>query len=159
MNVQKIDFEKLSLPHWTEAEKKNAAVVADFIQHLMNEHDFDYIQNKFGNHNYVQHNLAIPEGITGLIGYVKGFVKNFPEYSYDVKYIMASGDMVVFHSHVTTKAKNRGNEKYGFIITDRWKVVDGEILDHWDAIQPINSFFRFYIWLIGGKVRNSNRLF
>lgn len=159
MNTLKIDFEKLSLDHWTPTEKANAAVVHDFIQHLMNEHDFDYIRKNYGHHNYIQRNRAIPDGISGLIGYVKAFVKNFPEYSYDVKYIMASGDMVVFHSHITTKAKHRGNESQGFIVTDRWRVVNGEIQDHWDAIQPINGFFRFYIWLIGGKVRNSNSTF
>lgn len=159
MDKLTINFDALKQSHWSEKELKNAEVITDFVQHLMNNHDFDYILKKYGQNNYVQHNLSISEGIEGLVNYVKGFVKRFPDFMYDVKYILASGDMVVFHSHVTSKAKDRGNENKGFIITDRWKVVDGEILEHWDAIQPINAFMRLYAWLAGGKIKNANRRF
>ncbi|MCG8329791.1 MAG: nuclear transport factor 2 family protein [Chitinophagales bacterium] len=159
MEAPKINFEKLKKGHWSEEERKNVDLIADFVQHIMNDHDFEYVLKTFDNNEYVQHNRAIPDGIKGLISYVTTFAKRFPEYSYDVKYIVASGDMVVFHSHVTTKAKNRGNEKKGFVITDTWKLRDGKIVEHWDAIQPLNGFFRFYIWLTGGKIRNSNGLF
>lgn len=159
MDTQTINFEALKESHWSEKELKNAEIITDFVQHLMNNHDFDYIIKKYGHHNYVQHNLSIPEGIEGVVTYVKDFVKRFPEFMYDVKYILSSSDMVLFHTHVTTKAKDRGNERKGFIITDRWKVVNGEIVEHWDAIQPINALMRFYTFLAGGKVRNENKLF
>lgn len=159
MDTQTINFEALKESHWSEQELKNAELITDFVQHLMNNHNFDYILEKYGHSNYIQHNLSMPEGIQGVVTYVQDFVKKFPEFMYDVKYILSSGDMVLFHSHVTTKAKNRGNERKGFIITDRWKVADGEIVEHWDAIQPINTFMRLYAFLAGGKIRNSNRLF
>jgi len=85
--------------------------------------------------------------------------KQFPEFSYDVKWIVASDDMVVFHSHVTIKAKDRGNEKKGFIITDTWRLENGEIVEHWDAIQAIQPLLRFYMWIQGGKKRNKNTQF
>ncbi len=159
MDKPQINFEALKQKHWSEEEAKNVDTIADFVQHLMNDHNFDYVLEHFDNSKYVQHNRNLPDGVQGLVSYVKTFVKSFPEYSYDVKHIIASKDMVVFHSHATTKAKNRGNEKKGFIITDTWKLENGEIVEHWDAIQPLNAFFRLYVWLVGGKVRNSNGLF
>jgi predicted SnoaL-like aldol condensation-catalyzing enzyme len=125
----------------------------------MNNHDLDYVSSHFGNQSYVQHNRGIPDGVAGLIGYVKGFAKRFPEYAYDVKHIYADGDYITFHSHATIKAKDRGNERKGFNIIDTWKLQDSQIVEHWDAIQPLDAFMRFYVWMVGGKVRNKNGVY
>lgn len=145
--------------HWTQQEKENATVVVDFFQHLMNEHDFDYTLKTYGGGSYVQHNRAIPNDITGLIGYVQNMTKRFPDYSFDVKRIYADRDYIIMHSHTTLKAKHRGNEKKGFIITDTFKLKEGKLIEHWDAIQPIDLFARFLFLMIGGKVENDNPTF
>ncbi|MCT4645265.1 MAG: ester cyclase [Carboxylicivirga sp.] len=154
-----IDINKHLQSNWTPQETENVKVVVDFFQHLMNEHDFDYTLNNFGGGSYTQHNRAIPNEMEGLIGYVKTMTKRFPEYSFDVKKIFADGDYVIFHSHTTMKAKHRGNEKKGFIITDTFKLKDGKLSEHWDAIQPIDLFSRILILLTGGNIGNSNPTF
>lgn len=158
-SVPQIRLEEHLKGDWSQKETDNVKVVIDFIQHLMNAHDFAYVRKQFGHHNYVQHNRGIPDTIEGLVDYVEGFAKRYPDYSYDVKRVFVDGDYVLFHSHVTTKAKHRGNEKKGFIIIDAWRVEDGQIRDHYDAVQPINGFLRFFMWMAGGKVRNSNPTF
>ena len=145
--------------HWTEQETTNVKAVVDFFQHLMNEHDFEYTLQNYGNGSYLQHNRAIPNEIEGLVGYVKNMTKRFPEYSFDVKRISADGDYVILHSHTTLKAKHRGNEKKGFIITDTFKLINGKLVEHWDAIQPIDTFTRLLFLMIGGKIANSNPTF
>ncbi|MEM7036571.1 MAG: ester cyclase, partial [Bacteroidota bacterium] len=145
--------------HWTPKEVQNATIVINFIQQLMNAHDFEFIESAFGTHPYHQHNRSMKDGIPGVLEAVRDLVKSFPDYCYDVKRILVSGDHVVFHSHVTVKSKHRGNDKKGFIISDTWRLEKGKIVEHWDAIQPLNGFFRFYTWLTGGKIRNSNGLF
>lgn len=154
-----IDINSHLQDKWTKQETENVKVVVDFFQHLMNEHDFDYTLKKFGNGSYTQHNRAIPNEIPGLIGYVKTMTKRFPEYSFDVKRIFADGDFVLLHSHTTMRAKHRGNEKKGFIITDTFKLKDGKLVEHWDAIQPIDTFSRLLFLMIGGSVKNSNPTF
>lgn len=154
-----IDLSKHLQDHWEPKEKENVSVVVDFFQHLMNEHNFEYTQNKYGGGSYTQHNRAIPNEIEGLIGYVKNMTKRFPEYSFDVKRIYADGDTVILHSHTTMRAKDRGNEKKGFIITDTFRLENGELREHWDAIQPIDTFSRVLFLMIGGKVENSNTTF
>ena len=85
--------------------------------------------------------------------------KRFPEYSFDVKRIYADGEFVVLHSHTTMKAKHRGNEKKGFIITDTFRLKNGQLTEHWDAIQPIDTFSRFLFLMTGGRIGNNNPTF
>lgn len=145
---------------WTQQETDNVKVVVDFFQHLMNEHDFEYTLENFGNKGpYIQHNRAIPNQITGLVDYVKNMTKRFPDYGFDVKKIFANGDYVIMHSHTTVQAKHRGNDSKGFIITDTFRLEDGGLAEHWDAIQPIDWFTRLFFLLAGGKIGNNNSTF
>ena len=146
----------LQRAEWTSEDSANAVLAADFIRLLMNEHDFDAVRDRFGAGSYVQHNHAIPDGIEGVIDTVSNLVKRFPEYSYDIKAIFVDGDMVIVHSHATLRASHRGNDRKGFNITDRWRVVDGDLVEHWDSVQPIDRFGRFYALMTGGRVRNTN---
>ncbi len=154
-----IIFDNYVQRHWTQQETENVKVVVDFFQHLMNEHDFEYTLKKYGGGSYIQHNRAIPNEIEGLVVYVKTMVKRFPEYSFNVKKIFADGDYVVLHSHTTMKAKHRGNERKGFIITDIFKLKDGKLSEHWDAIQPVDFFSRFLMLITGGTIGNNNPTF
>ena len=159
MDKIQIEFDLLKKDNWSDQEIENVKLIVDFVQHLMNDHDFDYVSENFGNRTYVQHNRGIPDGMDALIKYVQDFTKRFPEYTYDVKHIYADGDFVVFHSHATIKAKHRGDDKKGLNIIDTWHVKNGEIAEHWDALQPMDGFMRFYNLLTGGKIRNSNGVY
>lgn len=155
----KIDLNKHLQEHWTKQETENASIVVDFFQRLMNEHDFDYILKEYGEGSYTQHNRAIPNEISGLIGYVKSLTQRFPDYSFDVKRIFADGDFVILHSHTTMRAKHRGDESKGFIITDTFRLEDGKLAEHWDAVQPIDTFTRLLFLVIGGSIENDNPTF
>ena len=125
----------------------------------MNDHDFDAVLEHFGNASYVQHNRTMPDGMGGVVETVKRLVKRFPEYSYDVKNIIASGDSVVFHSHVTMRKAHRGNERKGLIIFDMWRIEDGAIVEHWDSLQALDLPMRLYLAASSGKIRNNNGIF
>lgn len=153
-----ISPELLEAPHWTEQEKANAHLIAEFIQLLMNDHNFEAVRQNYSGYR-IQHSRGIPEGVEGLVKYVSDFAKRFPEYSYDVKRIMVDGDLVTFHSHATIKAADRGNDKKGFNIIDTWRIQDGEIAEHWDAIQPLDTFMRLYVAVVGGRIQNTNGVF
>ena len=159
MAVLKVDWHRLKKGSWSEQEEKNAELVADFVQHLMNEHDFDYITDKFAGGSYIQHNRSMHDGVKGVVDYVSKFVKRFPDFAYDVKHIYVDGQYVTFHSHSTANKKDRGNPNKGFNIMDIWKVENDQLVEHWDAIQPINGTMRLYALLVGGSVRNDNTFF
>ncbi len=159
MDTIKISFEDLKKDSWSDQETKNVRLVLDFVQQLMNNHNFDHVLKKFGNASYHQHNRGIAEGMEALITYVKGFTKRFPDYTYDVKHIHADGDFVIFHSHITTRKKDRGNDKKGFNVSDTWRIVHNQIVEHWDSLQPMDGSSRFLFWLIGGKIANTNGVY
>ncbi|MEL6544741.1 MAG: nuclear transport factor 2 family protein [Myxococcota bacterium] len=125
----------------------------------MNEHDLDRVQSEFGNDLYRQHNRNIPDGMEGITTYMKGFTKRFPEFSYAVKNIMADGDLVTFHSHATLKSSHRGDDTRGLNIVDTWRLEEGKIVEHWDAVQALDLPMRTFSLLSGGKVRNANGVF
>ncbi len=157
--MPQIDFDALKDDAWTEQEAGNARRVLHFFQKLMNEHDFDHILETYQGTTYVQHNRSIPTGIAGLVGYVQGMVKRYPDYSFDVKRVIASGDHVVLHSHATLKARHRGDERKGFIITDTFRLHDGQLAEHWDAIQPIDFATRLLFLMVGGQIANDHPTF
>ena len=159
MSTIKIDLEKLKKEHWNEEQNKNAEVVVDFLQHLMNDHDFDYIKETYGGHPYKQHNQSMTDGLGGVLQVVSSFSKRFPDYVYDVKHIYVDGPFVTVHSHATNNKKHRGNPQKGMNIMDTWKVEDGKLVEHWDAVQPIHGSMRLLFWMIGGKFKNANTYF
>ena len=95
----------------------------------------------------------------GVIKTVQGFTKRYPDYTYDVKKIFVDGDYVIFHSHATVKKKDRGDDTRGLNIVDYWKIKDGEIVEHWDAIQPLDFGMRLFVLFNGGKIRNANGVY
>lgn len=160
-NVDKlvIDLQSLQKPSWTEQELANATVITDFVQNLMNNHNFDYILERYNDSSYVQHNRNLPDKITGLVGFLKEFVEDYPDYTYDVKHIYVDGDYVIFHSHATLKKDDRGNDKKGMNIIDIWRLEDGRIVEHWDSIQALGTLMRFYSLINGGNIQNANGVF
>lgn len=155
----KIDFSSLQKSNWTQQEKENALLITDFVQNLMNNHDFDYVLKHFNDSAYTQHNRNIPDKMAGLVNFLRDFVEDYPEYSYDVKHIYADGNFVIFHSHATLEQEDRGNDQKGMNIIDTWRIEDGRIVEHWDSIQALDGFMRFYSLISGGSIRNDNGVF
>lgn len=154
-----IDLQSLQKPNWTKQELANATLVTDFVQNLMNNHDFDYILKRYNDSAYIQHNRNLPDKIDGLVGFLKEFVEEYPDYTYDVKHIYADGDFVIFHSHATLEKDDRGNDEKGMNIIDTWRLEDGRIVEHWDSIQALDTFMRFYSLISGGNIQNDNGVF
>ncbi len=155
----KIELEKFRKEHWTQEEVQNVELVIDFVQNLMNDHNFDYIKERFGQNPYKQHNQSMVDGIEGVLEVVSNFAKRYPDYMYDVKHIYVDGAYVTLHSHATNDRKHRGNPQKGLNIMDIWKVEGGKIVEHWDSVQPIHGSMRFLFWMIGGKFKNQNTYF
>ncbi|MEM8902616.1 MAG: nuclear transport factor 2 family protein [Actinomycetota bacterium] len=151
--------ELLDRDHWTPEEQANARLVAEFVQLLMNDHDLEAVRERFSDGAYTQHNRTMTDGLEGVLAYVGRTAKRYPEFGYDVRRVLADGDHVVIHSHVTLKAGHRGNDRKGLNITDTWRVVDGRLVEHWDSVEPIDLPMRLLGLLTGGRFRNTNGVF
>ncbi len=156
LNINLESFQKES---WSEKELENVKLITDFVQNLMNNHNFEYVLAKYNEDSYTQHNRNLPDGIDGLVGFLQEFVQDYPDYTYEVKHIYADGDYVIFHSHATLKEKDRGNDRKGMNIIDTWRIENEKIVEHWDSIQALDAFLRLNYWMNGGKIRNKNGVF
>ena len=154
-----VDLQSLKKDGWSKQELANVALVTDFVQNLMNNHNFDYVLERYNDDSYIQHNRNLPDKITGLVGFLEKFVQDYPDYTYDVKHIYADGDYVIFHSHATLHKDDRGNDQKGMNIIDTWRIEDGKIVEHWDSIQALDTFMRFYSLISGGDIQNTNGVF
>ena len=154
-----VNLPSLQKNNWTEQELANVIVVTDFVQNLMNNHDFDYILEKYNDNSYIQHNRNLPDKVVGLVSFLRDFVEDYPDYTYDVKHIYVDGNYVIFHSHATLKKEDRGNDQKGMNIIDTWRLEDGRIVEHWDSIQALDGFMRFYSLINGGNIENNNGVF
>ena len=159
MSKPVINIEQYMKPHWDEHTKDKARKVLAFVQLMMNEHDFEQVRKAQGSKEYIQHNRNMEDGIDGVTKAIAALVKTSPEFSYDVKQVFVDGDHVILHSHATLKAKHRGDESQGFNIIDTWRVNEGSLVEHWDAVQGISFSMRLYALLTGGKVSNANGIF
>ena len=154
-----IDLQSLKKTSWTEQEQDNAVLVTDFVQNLMNNHNFDYIMERYNDSSYVQHNRNLPDKVTGLVSFLKEFVEEYPEYTYDVKHIYVDGDYVIFHSHATLNKEDRGDDQKGMNIIETWRIEEGRIVEHWDSIQALDFSMRVYSLISGGDIANENGVF
>ncbi|MCF6474688.1 hypothetical protein FAF44_40865 [Nonomuraea sp. MG754425] len=50
----------------------------------------------------------------------------------DLKRAVAEGDHVVLHYHLIPPGDERG-----VAVVDIWRLVDGQIAEHWDVVQPV----------------------
>ena len=154
-----IDAAVFMKDHWTETERANAAIVVDFVYNIMNRHDFDYIRGQYGDNPYVQHNRNAPDGIEGVITFVGGVTKDYPDFSYDVKHIVVDDDLVMLHSHATIEKAHRGDDSRGLNIKDTWRLENGKLVEHWDAVQAMDLSMRLLFLMQGGEVNNSNGVY
>ena len=68
--------------HWSPSQKKKAETALLFVQHLMNDHNFELIEQQYLNAAYMQHNRSMKDGIAGVISSVRTLTKRFPDFAY-----------------------------------------------------------------------------
>ena len=109
----------------------NKAVVEKVMQGVFADFDVETVKPLL-TEDYIQHNPAVPTGRMPLLGFIPA-LKDMG-ISYKTHRIIADGDFVITH--------NTYDNAYAFgtkeIVTfDMWRVIDGQLTEHWDAIQPV----------------------
>ena len=111
-----------------EANKK---IVQEFYNLLINKKDFKSASKYIGN-RYIQHNPLVAEGPEGLKALVDFLKSDYPDARSEIKRIFAEGDYVLIHVHSVRIPNTRGRA-----IFDLFRLENGKIVEHWDAIQEI----------------------
>lgn len=112
-------------------EEANRKVVLEFYEKGLNQKNADATIALMGD-RYVQHNPNAadgPEGFRKFIGFLK---EKFPNSKSEIKRSFVDGDYVILHVHAVREPGTRGSA-----IVDIFKLENGKIVEHWDAVQPI----------------------
>jgi predicted SnoaL-like aldol condensation-catalyzing enzyme len=111
-------------------QQRNKEIVLDFYEKALNNKDFDAASVYLGT--YKQHNPNAADGPEGLKGFLAFLKEKFPQSHSEIKQVFTDGDYVILHVHAVREPDTRGNA-----IVDIFRLKDGKIEEHWDAVQPI----------------------
>lgn len=109
----------------------NKQNVVAFYNAALNDKNFAAASNYVGS-RYTQHNPTAADGIEGLKQFIQFLRTNYPDAHSEIKRVFADGDYVILHVHSIRIPGTRGRA-----IFDLFKLVNGKIVEHWDAVQDI----------------------
>ncbi|WP_253205514.1 LysM peptidoglycan-binding domain-containing protein [Clostridium estertheticum] len=110
---------------------KNKAIVKDFVENvLMGKHP-EKLTSYFNGDNYIQHNPAISDGLSGLGNSLDAMSKQGITMKYDkIHMVLGQGNFVLVASEGTFKGKHTS-------YYDLFRVENNKIAEHWDVIETI----------------------
>jgi predicted SnoaL-like aldol condensation-catalyzing enzyme len=110
---------------------RNKQLVLTFYQKMIGDKDFQAARPYMGA-EYRQHAPYAADGHEGVAAWVQGFKAAFPNHRFEVKKIIAEGDLVMLHLHGMN-----GPNPHGESVVDIFRIENGKVVEHWDIIQPI----------------------
>jgi predicted SnoaL-like aldol condensation-catalyzing enzyme len=122
-----------------EINKKN---VVEFYNAMINQKDFE-ATSKYVGSRYIQHNPMGADNLEGIKNFIQFLREKMPDAHWEMKRVFADGDYVITHGHTVSNPGDRG-----MAAMDIFKLEDGKIVEHWDAVQAIPE-----------KAFNSNTMF
>lgn len=81
---------------------------------------------------YIQHNPMAASGRDAAIGFLEPFFASNPNVHYEIKRIIADGNLVAVHAHGSFAPGDRG-----IAIVDILRVQGCKVMEHWDVVQPV----------------------
>lgn len=109
----------------------NKALVKDFVATILMNGQFDKLGNYFDGDNYIQHNPAIGDGVSGLGAALEAMAKQGITMVYTKNHIVSGeGNFVLAVSEGTFAGKPTS-------FYDLFRIENGKIAEHWDVIETI----------------------
>jgi predicted SnoaL-like aldol condensation-catalyzing enzyme len=81
---------------------------------------------------FYEHNPQHADGVAAAKELFAATFANLPGLIIDIKRVIAEGDYVAVHHNFKADADDRG-----FACIELFRVRDGKVVEHWDAVQPV----------------------
>jgi predicted SnoaL-like aldol condensation-catalyzing enzyme len=114
-----------------KAAPDNRAIVTEFTRLFYTERDVQRAFETYVAPDYIQHNPGLADGRAAAIVALGPMFADRTK-SFTIKRVLVDGDMAVIHVHVRPTPESRGAAVF-----DMFRLKDGKIVEHWDAIQPV----------------------
>lgn len=109
----------------------NRKIVTDFARLFYTERDVTTAFERYVAPDYIQHNPGIADGRAAAVAALAPMFGQ-PGREFRIRRILVDGDMAVIHVHAIPTPGSRGASVF-----DMYRLKDGRIVEHWDAIQPV----------------------
>ena len=111
--------------------EENKELVNNFLYDVMQGNNLDKMPEYFDGDTYIQHNIAIADGVSGLTDALGALAEAGIDMIYDETHmVLAEGNYVLAVSEGTY-----GGEATSYY--DLWRVENGKITEHWDVMETI----------------------
>ena len=114
-----------------DEQERNKQTVLAFYEQGLNRKDADAALAYVGP-EYIQHNPNAADGPEGFRKFVQFLRERYPQSRSEIKRVLSDGGYVILHVHAVRQPGERGNA-----IIDIFRLQNGKIVEHWDAVQPI----------------------
>lgn len=111
---------------------KHKAITVQVLKRLFEDGDTAVV-DRYIRPGYIQHNPLAPNGTEALKALAGPLTTQFPDLKYDIKRVIADGDLVLVHSNVVLTPGTRGSAVVDIFRFDR----DHMIAEHWDTVQDV----------------------
>jgi predicted SnoaL-like aldol condensation-catalyzing enzyme len=121
----------------------NKRLVTEFYELAINQRKPADAARKYIELPYRQHNPEVVDGPEGFVQLIGKMQAQHPKLKVKISKVLADGDMVVLHVHLTREPNDPG-----LAIAELFRLKNGKIIEHWDVVQPVPE-----------KSANSNSMF
>lgn len=112
-------------------KEETRKIVAEFVGDVLRGENPDRLTSYFDGDNYIQHNSAIADGLSGLGAALETMEKQGIRMIYDkTHYVLADGDYALAVSEGTF-----GGAPTSYY--DLFRIENGKIAEHWDVMETI----------------------
>lgn len=106
-------------------------MILDLYQYVLKPLDSSRVDD-FMAPDYIQHSPMAKTGAAGLKAFLDWAKATTPDAEHHIQRILVDGHYVVAQVHVIIHPGDRGN-----IVVDIFRIENGRVAEHWDAVQPI----------------------
>ena len=130
-SIGMLSFSAAILASSSPQEMINKNVVTAFYNQAVNNKDYNAAQVYLGQH-YIQHNPLVKNDKEGLKQFIHFLRTKYPRAHNEIKRIFVDGNFVILQVHSIRIHGSRGRA-----IFDLFRLENGKIVEHWDAIQEV----------------------
>ena len=108
-------------------------IVSAYMQEVWVNRITEALDTYISADTFIQHNTHLDNGLEALKNFLPHLFSNImPEGKWEVKRIIAEGDMVVVHSLAKPTP-----HALGMAVVDIFRLEDGKIVEHWDLSMDV----------------------
>ena len=112
-------------------EARNKELVLGFYREIFDNHKVAEAFRKYAAQDYIQHS-PLAGDVQSTISFLQVYLDGTPGHDWELKRILADGDLVMMHVHSWSSPEDPGRA-----IVDIFRVENGLVAEHWEVIQPV----------------------